>query len=562
MSQVKGYECKHALYSAENTPKNVTPNHDIILIKEYVHYEDGSKEPNIRIVKDFKRPFWITKVAYRDHKEKKEWEDKDKLNYYETNQAQLPEAIKKALGLYTPRRGLRYLAQNPYLYGADITPTAIIKRHYMDKYPECISENEVAIIDIETDVIHGTDDPILISVTSKSRAICAVVDWFVKGIDNPEQAIKEHFEKRLPNIVKERGIDLEVYVGKTPLDLVEKTIGKCHEWKPDFLAAWNMNFDIPRILETIEKAGADASRIFSDPKVPKPFRRCYYKEGASKKVKADGKEEPLHWTDRWHTLRTPASFYVVDQACVFRRMRIASGKEPSYKLDSILNKYLGVGKLKNDKADEYKGLDWHVYMQKHEPLEYAAYNLFDCISCELLDESPNVGDLRLSISMQTGHSDYENFSSQPRRTVDDIHFLCLSLGKVIGTTSDEMKTEWDNKVVSRDDWIVTLPAYMVVDNGLRCIEESSNIQTMIRVGAYDSDVTSAYPTGEDILNGSRETTIAEVSKIEGVLNEHQRNASINLTGGPINASEICMQTMKAPTFEQLLKDIEKNGFCD
>lgn len=561
-TDIAGYECKHAVYVKDQSTPRDRVGDDAIFIKERIHYSDGSTKPNVRMIKNYRRPFWVTKPAFRNHQEKKEWEDLDKLDYYECTQAELIPRIKKALGLYTPVNSLRRLARSPYLYGADISPTALVKHQYISRYPNCESQNTVAVLDIETDVIHGTNEPILVSVSFKDRAVIGVVGWFFRGIKNPKKALLDHYYQRLPETAKERNLEPEIFIHDDILTVVEHVIGRCHEWQPDFLSIWNIDFDIPKILELIQSRGGDPARIFSDPRVPDNFKYCRYKQGAAKKIKSNGDEEPLQWFERWHTLYAPASFYVIDQAAVFHRLRIANGKEPSYALDAILTKYAGIKKLKNSKADGMSGFEWHIYMQSNEPLEYAIYNLYDCISCEILDEQPKVGDLRLTISAQCGHSDYANFASQPRRTVDNLHFVCLKNGKAIGTTADEMKSDWDHWTVSTYNWIVTLPAHLVADNGLQVIEEAPELRTLIRTAVYDLDVTSAYPNGEDILNASKETTIAEVNAIEGVSHEVQRLSGLNLTGGSTNATEVCAMVMGAPCIEQLIEDLEQNGFCD
>jgi hypothetical protein len=564
---VLGIECKHVCFSKGIPRDRGEIPDDLVFIKEVVHLKDGQLIPNTRMIKNFKRPFWITKPGYQNHEEKKEWEDIDKLDKFESTQAGMEMAIKRALNIRSPVWGLKRLARSPYLYGADIPSTAIIKRHYMERYPECVSENRVAVLDIETDVnsIEHNGDPIYVAVTFKDKAVMAVTDKFLdqcEGWDLPNdqfpEAMKKYFHERLPELIKERNMDLEVVHTPTPLEAVEHVIGRCHEWMPDFLSIWNINFDIPKILAAIEKWGGDPEAIFSDPKVPKAFRRCWYKEGPAKKVTANGREEALHWVDRWHTLYCPASFWVVDQAAVFRKLRIANGREASYALDAVLKKYAGTKKLKNEKADTMTGLEWHQYMQKKEPLEYGVYNIYDCVSCEILDENPKIGDLRQSISMQCGHSDYDKFPSQPRRTVDDLHYACLRLKKVIATTPDNLKTDFDAMTTSIRNWIVTLPAHLVVDNGLNLIEEVPELKTLIRAAVYDLDVAAAYPNGESILNCSKATTVAEVVKIKGVDEHTQRMASINLTGGTINATEIMVSVCKAPTFSELLEDFEKN----
>lgn len=562
---IVGLECKHAVYTKANPRDRGDVPDDLIFIKEIVHLKDGRHIPRTRRLVNYERPFWITKPGFQTHKEKREWEDIDKVDRFTTTQAGLERAIKRALDIKAPVFGLKRLARSPYLYGADITPTAIIKRQYMDKWPKCRSSNSVAVLDLETDVVHGTDDPIYGSITFKDKAIMAVSETYLSQCpgwskDPKDFAVEmtDYFYKRLPDTVKERNMTLEVQVVPTALDIVKTIMLKAHEWMPDFLAIWNINFDIPRILDTIEKYGGDAGDIFSDPSVPPQFRKIWWKEGPAKKVTANGREEALHWVDRWHTLFCPASFYVVDQAAVFRKLRVANGRESSYALDAILKKYTDVKKLKNEKADTMSGIEWHIYMQKEEPLEYGAYNLVDCIACEILDEQPKIGDLRMSISMQAEHSDYDKFPSQPRRTVDDLHFFCLGMNKVIGTTPDNLKTEFDEMTVSIRNWISTLPAHLVAGKGLPCIEESSQIDSLLYPAVYDLDVSGAYPNGEDILNASKETTVAEVVKIKGVTEDIQRQTSLNLTAGVMNATEICCGVLKAPNFEALLEDFEKN----
>jgi len=367
-----------------------------------------------------------------------------------------------------------------------------VKRYYQDKWPECRSSNSVAVLDIETDVNAGHGDPIYVAVTFKDKAVLAVTDEFLNrcsgwSLENDKfpEVMKEYFYNRLPEMIKERNIDLEVVHTPTPLEAITHVIGRCHEWKPDFLSIWNINFDIPKILAAIEKWGGDPGAIFSDPSVPTQFRKIWWKEGPAKKVTANGREEALHWVDRWHTLFCPASFYVVDQAAVFRKLRVAKGRESSYALDAILKKYTNTKKLKNEKADTMSGLEWHQYMQDKEPLEYGVYNIYDCVSCEILDEQPKVGDLRQSISIQCGHSDYDKFPSQPRRTVDDLHYYCPGLGKVIGTTPDNLKTEFDEMTVSIRNWIVTLPAHLITTDGLSCIEENPHLDSLIYAAVYD-----------------------------------------------------------------------------
>lgn len=560
-SDIIGYECKHAIYSASMRHGS---DDSIVFIKERVHLKDGRTFPNTRIIKNPKRSFWITREHFRNHEEHKEWEYLERLQEFETTQPQMPNAIMRALNLRQQFRGLRNLFQNPYIYGADISITAIIKRKYMDKWPNLTTPNSLAVFDLETDVIHGTGDPIYGSITYKDKAILTVSEWFLKqcpGWDKDpklfEDELKVYFKDRIKNLeeIDSRNIQLEVQVVPTALDVVRVLFERAHEWQPDFISAWNADFDISRTLETIEKYGGDPADIFVDSSVPKEYRRVWYQKGPTKKVTEAGQETPVLWYDQWHTLHACASFYMVDQAAVFRKVRFGSGNEPMG-LDAVLKKHTKVQKLKNEKADRFIKLDWHVYMQKNMPLEYGVYNIIDCVGCEILDEQPKVRDISTSISLQCAHSDYSKFGSQPRRTVDDLHFEYLNdkVPAVIGVTPSSLKTEYDAACVSVNGWIITLPAHLVIDNGLQLIKEVPNLRTGIRVAVYDLDVSAAYPNGEDVLNASKATTIMELVAIQGVGEDVTRPIGINLTAGPVNAVEIVSSVCKAPTLENFIID--------
>ena len=201
------------------------------------------------------------------------------------------------------------------------------------------------------------------------------------------------------------------------------------------------------------------------------------------KVTASGRKMALSAAERWNTFYIAAGFYCIDAMCLYQKIRIAGGKDPSYALDAILTKELGIRKLKFKEADHLVGIGWHVFMQKNFKMEYLIYNIFDCISIELLDEQ-NM-DMSNKISMLSGSSDYAQFPSQPRRTCNELHFFALEHKKVIGSTSDQMGNELDKYVTSTEGWIVTLPTHMVVENGIKCIKEFPELVTKIRLHVAD-----------------------------------------------------------------------------
>lgn len=445
--EIIGYECKHVVYVPA---QDGSPN-DLLCVKEYRHFKDGTKEPSLRLIRNFKRPFYITREAFRKHKDKKEWEKLSKLQKFESTQIDLVPNINRALGKAPTRNSLRMIARSPYVYGADISSMTLTKHHYQTKWPTLRTDNSIAVLDSETDMIKGHEEIIMLSLTMESKAKIVIVDSFLENVIDREKKIEAACWKYFPEIMKSRNINLEIEFVKNPGECTFRIIQTAHQWKPDILAIWNMDFDVPKMVSVLEKYGYDPADVFSDPSIPRPFRSFKYIQGPAQKVTASGVTMALHPAERWHVVETPASFYVLDAMCVYLKLRIAGGKEPSYSLDAILKKHLNIGKLHFDKADHVKGGAWHALMQKEYPIEYCAYNLFDCISMELLDEE--ITDLRRLISTMCGPSEYSRFPSQPKRTCDDLHFLALEKGLVIATTSDKMQDDLDKHIVNLKGWI-------------------------------------------------------------------------------------------------------------
>jgi hypothetical protein len=219
-----------------------------------------------------------------------------------------------------------------------------------------------------------------------------------------------------------------------------------------------------------------------------------------------------------------------------------------------LNEEIKRGKLRFTEADHLSGLDWHIFMQSKFKFEYVIYNVFDCVSMEMLDEKTK--DLCLSLPLMAGCSDFANFKSQPRRVVDELAYFVEARGRIMGTTSDQMAGELDQKTIGLDDWIVMLPAHLVDDNGLQCVEEDPTLRTNIRRSVADLDVAASYPNGECVFNISKETTKKELISIEGVDEYTRRMMGINLSGGATNAVEICTNLWGMPSLVQLLQAFE------
>ena len=569
-------ECRFAVHIPANRNRP-----DVHLIKERIHLPTGEVVPNLRFVKEMKRPVWFTKHIYRNHEQKKEWEDVDKLDKYMVTQSTVRDTVAELVGTKYSRDSLRNLCKNPYVYGADVKSSVFIKQMYAAKYPNTFTPYTVAGLDIETDVSDEQRRILMVTVLMDGKTFTAVTEEFLASIPNPLQAINAAIEKYIPEHKETYKKTIELV--RNEVECVARAFDMLHEWQPDLLAIWNMDYDIPTIMNRLIANDIKPVEIMSDPSVPTDMRICNYKRGQDRFVNTNGKGKPLDPSEQWHTLELTASFYVVDAMCIYRRLRLAKSKESSYKLDSILDKELGIRKLSFSAADHLKDKAWHAFMQTRYPVEYVVYNIFDCISMDLLDKKTT--DLTITFPMAAQYSDFSDYKSLPKGISDDFFFDFLNDDAVvlaavgprpeIEYVTETIQVEEDDDDPDEEkeerktlatmglrDWILTLPS-MTCLPGIRCVYEDPNMQTYIYTHGFDSDSVSAYPTGIIVLNISKETTVMELVSMDGVDELDFRRQNLNLLAGPVNAIEYCVNMFNFPKPESLLEMFEadiKQGF--
>lgn len=550
---IKGIEPKHITYVKDQNGKN----HDVLFIKENIHLKDGRVVPFLGHYEDYERPYWITQKGRQNHQEKKDYELEANLQRYSSKQIELPNQLARKMNDFTsgPNPPLRRMARSPYLYGVDVSSSCLLKNEMQTKFPGLVTKNRIAASDTETNVFSENEEILCMSVTSQENAILVFWKDWVDEIPDVVEQTRTKAQEFIGEWLDRRNIQLEVQVVATPADVVRVCMERLHEWQPDFMTFWNMDFDVRHMLADLERGGYDPADIFSDPKVPKRYRYYNYKKAQEQKVTASGKTMSINVEDQWSWLTHPASFQIIDSMPVYRQLRVHKGKDSSYALDAILAKEkLGIEKLKFEKASHLTGLRWHQEMQRRYKIEYGVYNLFDSIALEILDEKTN--DLSSKISTASKASDYKNFNSGPKRLCDDLHFWYQRQDpkKVIGSSSDDMSEELDRFVIGHEDWIVTLPSYMAAPEGITCIKEMPEYRSLVFTHVADADLVSTYPSVSQQLNISRETRAMEFCKMKGISEHRRREVGVNLTGGRTNSVEICERILGAPSFDQLLAE--------
>lgn len=542
-----GRECRFGTYCDSGDGHN-----DLVVAKEYLYTKDGRRIPNVALFPNYERTFYVTKKGFQNHYEKLEWEDKEKLVEYRCTEAEVADRAARATRMFGSRITKKSVAVCPFVYGYDISTTALIKQMYKDKYPDFIHPtSSVAALDIETNVKSAEKEILVVGLTFQNTVFISVnSNWLAPTMINID-AINYKYKELLGKWIDERNLNLIIDFQNSPGMCCAAAIAKAHELKPDYISIWNMDFDLPKMIEAMKKENMDLAQVFSDPSVPDAYKFFNYKKGNPQKVTQSGATSSKHPADMWHTMYAPASFYFLDSMCVYKRIRAAAGMVSSYGLDAALKRHLELGKLKFTDTDHLTRTAWHEAMQTNHKVEYIIYNIFDCIGLELLDEKIN--DLGRSFDALSGVSDYNNFDSTPTRIVDDLHFYVEKLGKVIATAPrrDDILHRYDDYVVDMKRWIATLASYLMHDNGIPIIKEMPLTNSMARAHCCDIDIEGTYPNGEDIMNISKETTYRELHLIRGLTENDRRQVGINLSGGVANAVEICNKVLSLPALAEL-----------
>lgn len=544
-------ECRFAVYCPPNQFGD-----DLHVVKEVVHLKDGRVVPNLHFVKNFERPFFITKKNKRNHQEKKQYEHIDNLDRYKCKEFKLVESIKRALEIRSGRvNTLSQVCNSPYVYGAEEPSTTVIKKIYNKKYPDKITPWTLAIYDTETDMLHGTGKIIMSAVTMGNKAYTAIVKsfFFENRINQSEKVAREEIllagQKYIGEILKKRNIKWDIEFVDYDFQATIRCIEKLHQWKPDIAAAWNYDFDMGKMLESLKSADIDPAKVFSDPSVPDEFKFFHYKQGKKFKLKDNGNQEPIKPAHQWHTTFVPANFYFIDAMCAYRQIR-QGGAEEKYSLNAVLTKNFKdnpeIRKLDFDEAKGLDGGDWHEFMQEKYKTEYIVYNLFDCIGIELLDEKTL--DLRTQLNFLAGDTDLEKFPSQPTRLRDFYSTKLLESGYVITTAGETMHHPLDDLVTDKSNWIVALNPYLLIAEPMDVTEEG--LTTAVYGHAADNDVTGSYPWGQIVLNLEKSTNVFELHCFEGIDDSERRLHGINLSGGHTNAVEIGVGLLKLPPLSQ------------
>jgi len=560
-----------------------------------------TNEKKIEVIENYQRPFWVTKPPYQNHKHKKSLEKLSKLSLKTCSQSDLSNRAVKALPFPYNTQDFYRAKDCPYLYGTDQHVEFIAKYNHMGRVCKP-GRYDYAALDIETDVlkIYG-GAPIIMSVATDGKIHQSVLKDFVKDIPDAVEKIKAGFFEKYPDL---KDVELVIELVDGP-GVLTNPIKALHQWKPDIVGIWNINYDMPKILDFMERYGINPADVFSDPALPKELRHFEYVEGPKEFVmRGDGYSKPkvknLGPHERWHKCVTTAFFDFMDAMAVFSEVRSQDAKRQSFRLDAILleflkegkaefehvTKYLKLGSAKFNKAYEdavkklnewhsklhersklnytaemrVSGLEEHKIMQRKFRIEYCVYNLRDTYS--MIELENVIKDFKLKLPVFMGNTPFKYLPKRVKRLNDMTYDYALGKDSAIGTAYSNYP-RWE--ILPLSDWIVTAEAYRRENHGTRCLAKYTTIEgkqrehiTGIYCNLLEVDLTSSYPRCFEATRASRGTTVTSVANVGGtLLTTKRRHAMINTLHGSVNAMDIAVNLMNKPKALDVLNKVEE-----
>lgn len=540
-----------------------------VVISELLHFDDGSKEPHLRYLDNPNRPFYITKPGFRDHSDKKEFEDINKLDKYTAPDGDMWKHIYKILNdkRTLPRQvDVGALRENPYVYLADQDVQVFIKHAYRKAFEASgvvSSPPSVGFFDIERTI--DTGELCVISVTHENKIYTGIYNKFCHKPDGSkidlEQITQMYEQYVVPVIEKEVESHPTIKAaGRFPiiphfkffdseLDMLRWVLSKYHESKTSFIGVWNIDFDIPRILQLLEKEGVAPEDLFVHPDVPAKYRKVHY---AFDKQTA---EKPnAHIADYWHWFYTPGYTQFLDSMALFAKIRKGGQKEVSYSLDAILKKNGFGGKLKFDHLkhlDDVSREDWHRLMVKDHFAEYILYNMIDVIALQLMEWYLNdIG----SMTVLSDNTPIDKYSKETRKLVTDYATRWIDKGYALGVSKPDMTQPWDRYYPAIGGAV--LSPNRITDIGIRPFTDYPSDVTRVHAFVNDVDFSSIYPSVTNVFNISKDTKLYTVVGIKGDQVTRKGYEAVEVFFASIrNQREECMRIAKdyydLPGFEEM-----------
>jgi DNA polymerase elongation subunit (family B) len=342
--------------------------------------------------------------------------------------------------------------KDPSLFGSDIPIETKILIDLYESSDDVSTGHRIGCIDIETDSEGGFPS---VELGDKEITAIALYDY----VQNKYTAFLLDKE----NKVQSSSIDgVEIIVSNNEYNLLSKFLNKWNELGFTIITGWNTSgFDLPYLYNRITNVmgNKEAKRI-------SPIDICYIND--------------------WSKQLIIAGISSLDYMQLFTKYM--DKKEPSYALDAISKKHIGIGKI------EFEGSLNHLY--KTDIKKYIEYNIHDVKLVVELDKKYKYIELARKIC-HTGHVPYESFAWSSRYIEGAILTYLRRNGGLIAP---------NKPIEGREEYELQLESNQEGFDGAYVKEPVLGKHKFV----YDLDLTSMYPKIIISLNISPETKIGKV----------------------------------------------------
>jgi hypothetical protein len=549
MSTTPTYQFIHSTYwkAKDNSSDAV-----VALLKEV-----DTGEPKLHIFQNPKRTVYVTRPGLREtHDHKKLCETLDNLDSYSVHNHNLREELQRILLGHTKGYVTQtQLLNNPYVYGADIDISVLIKQHFLNSTDKMCKGFRVGGLDIETAVpgILGGKEVILITyVTPELKIHTAVLKAFLQEsacgealtlfdsvlsnlkqeLNNKGQKVLEkHFDKSIP-----LGFSPNITFHDSEVDMIKWIFSIIHKDKPEFISIWNIDYDIPFLLDRLRVHDVVPHGVMCHPEVPFKYRVCNYRQDNNKSAQ---------FFHKWHVFELSGYTQFYDSMCLYSRLRKHKGNENSYALDYIAKKVLGTGKLKYPKSS-------HYVMQSSKQVEYLAYNIMDTLLTVLMEHViKDVGSLMMLIK----DTDFSSFAMQTVQLKNWFYNYLKAHRKVPASWQGKILHETDSEIVNVGGNV--LAPGLAWRTGVTRVKELlgivNDVVSKMVLLVSDLDVARMYPSIMAACNIDRDTKRMTVLQVENCDAHRIVDFMGHLLFPKENAAYLCNQYFNLPSYTEMLQ---------
>ena len=484
---------------------------DALVIKTSNYDDSGNIIGKLEVIQNPKRSYWLTKPRYRTHSFKKECARMDELDRYTVyNKDMVKDIYKNLYGKYPHGYlRLRELCDSPYIYGADVDISTLVKQRYTELYGETEPiPYTVGFLDIETSMISTDEDIILITVTHQNHVYTAIHrSYLYENVDPAKpnaprvkatiESVDRVVQSTLAEHIKKYDLHISYFIGDNEVELITWIYQQVHKHKTDFVGIWNMDFDMPKILQALGKANVDPADILCPKEVPSQYRYVKYHQDARANVQ--------HFTERWHWLYCTGYTQMTDSQNLYSRLRKVKGHKESYALNVILQEECKLNKLSLGPEGS------HYVMQRDRFVDYIAYNIFDAVGLYIM-ELQNSDHQTMGIL--AGISPLDQFAYQTKLLSNMFYTYCLKNNRVPASVGAHMTNEYTDLILKAKGGTVLNPERSI-NTGANAILERPNYETMLTPHVFDLDFSAQYPNAGMAGNISIETKQSSIIGIDG-----------------------------------------------